>query len=656
LSRREWVYLLSLLVPFVLYDLALKAVSVTSRPGAGEQGITRIPELMRSDIFFDLGYALLWIGLFAVARSGISRWIVLVLFHTATMLLVILTTVAHQYFRENGTTLDFGIIAEWIPKFDEIVPILVHDVPLRAWVLLAAALFYAVCGPLLVSGTVEWWRGGRPRRGRRRRRTSPIGTSGTSFLSTFRPWLLPLGLLFVAFVFGFLSILSGSTTVARAPVVNVIQTGFEEAAEEARIEEINNSGAGLAVEFPPEDVSLQETPQTERRNVVLIHLESTRAQSVTPYNKDLKTMPFLDEISTMSSLLVDRNYVVVPRSSKASVSVNCGIEPPLYPGPEFEPGGIPARCLADLLKEKDYSTVFFASTSNAMDNFDNVARGFGYEEIYSSSEMNREGFQVTNTFGYEEDIMIEPSEEWLRERGYDKPFLAEYFTGTGHYGYECVPNRYGYERFSEDEELDRYHNCLRMLDFFLKNLFDQYKELGLYENTIFVIFGDHGEGFNEHGRSLHGDTIYEEGIWAPLIIHAPGLFEDGERSEGISSQIDILPTVVEMLGYEVKGGEYPGYSLLHPVPSERTLMFSCITNRKCMASIKGMEKYIYHYGDQPDEVFDLSKDPLEKQNLAERYSKEELEKRRTALLAWRSQVNAEYRGRTQYDEESQEEG
>jgi lipoteichoic acid synthase len=143
LSRREWVYLLSLLMPLVLYDLALKVVSVTSRPVGGEQGVTRIPELMRSDIFFDLGYALLWIGLFAVARSGVWRWIVIVLFHLATMFVVLLTTIAHQYFRENGTTLDYGMIAEWIPKFDEIVPILVHDVPLRAWVLLVAALFYA---------------------------------------------------------------------------------------------------------------------------------------------------------------------------------------------------------------------------------------------------------------------------------------------------------------------------------------------------------------------------------------------------------------------------------------------------------------------------------------------------------------------------------
>ncbi|MDQ3911876.1 MAG: sulfatase, partial [Actinomycetota bacterium] len=85
-----------------------------------------------------------------------------------------------------------------------------------------------------------------------------------------------------------------------------------------------------------------------------------------------------------------------------------------------------------------------------------------------------------------------------------------------------------------------------------------------------------------------------------------------------------------------------GYSLVRPVPEDRALMFSCFHERACLASIKGDEKYIYHYGNQPDEVFDLSNDPLEKNNLAESYSKEELDKRRKELLNWRSTVNATY--------------
>jgi lipoteichoic acid synthase len=98
-----------------------------------------------------------------------------------------------------------------------------------------------------------------------------------------------------------------------------------------------------------------------------------------------------------------------------------------------------------------------------------------------------------------------------------------------------------------------------------------------------------------------------------------------------------------MLGYEVKDGEYPGYSLLRPLPKDRTLNFSCFHENQCLASIKGSEKYIYHYGNQPEELFDLSKDPLEKNNLASERSKEEMDKRRQDLLEWRSSVNAEYR-------------
>src|SRR5918993_795599 len=67
LKRRDWVYVLSLLVPLVAYDLALKAYAVSSLPG--ERGLSRTLALMRSDAFFDLGYALLWIGL--------SAWVLL---------------------------------------------------------------------------------------------------------------------------------------------------------------------------------------------------------------------------------------------------------------------------------------------------------------------------------------------------------------------------------------------------------------------------------------------------------------------------------------------------------------------------------------------------------------------------------------------------
>ncbi len=80
--------------------------------------------------------------------------------------------------------------------------------------------------------------------------------------------------------------------------------------------------------------------------------------------------------------------------------------------------------------------------------------------------------------------------------------------------------------------INRYLNSVRNQDFFLKNLFEQYKELGLYEDTVFVLVGDHGEAFGEHGRFQHDNAIYEEGIKVPLIIHDPKRFENGTRLTG----------------------------------------------------------------------------------------------------------------------------
>ena len=127
MSLRDWVYLLSLLIPFVVYNLALKACEIALHPGA--HGLAPALNLMWSDVFFNLGYALLWIGLFAAVRRRPLHLVVTFLFHVATTLVVIATTVAYFYLLGYGTTLDYDTIAEWTPRFEKIQPTLVYAIP-----------------------------------------------------------------------------------------------------------------------------------------------------------------------------------------------------------------------------------------------------------------------------------------------------------------------------------------------------------------------------------------------------------------------------------------------------------------------------------------------------------------------------------------------
>ena len=607
----------------MVYNLALKAYDVVVAWRSGGTGFARALKLMRSDVCFNLGYTFLWLGLFAAARRGPLRRAMVALFHVTSILVAFVRTGAHQYFQKTGTMLDYDVVALWAPRFGEIKPML--KVPFPTRILLAISLCYATLGPWLVTRAVG-------------RRGKCSGRSETPKISSWDP----LKFFLLASFFGALSLPTGPGTpgagrsLARDPLVNLILTGVKE----ARAGGDGLYSTGRVAEHPTAGAGLVETPRTEKRNVVLIHLESTRARSVTPYNEDLETTPFLDGLAK-DSLLAERAYTTVPNTLKASISVNCGIEPDLRPGVEAKAGGVSARGLPDLLKEQGYRTVFFQSSTENFENFGDIAKDLGYEEYFPLESMDTGGFERSNYFGYEDDIMLKPSEEWLGKRAAE-PFVAKYLTGTAHHDYE-LPVRYGRKDFSEDEQLDRYLNCLRYQDFFVKNLFEQYQRLGLYENTIFVIYGDHGEGFGEHGRYVHENNPYEEGLRVPLIIHDPKRFQGGQRVEGLSNHTDILPTVLDLLGYEVKNGKLPGYSLLRPIPEERTLFFSCFNKDKCLASLQGTKKHIHHYGNQPDELFDLSKDPLERQNLAGEHPKE-AEERRDELLAWRSRIDAMYGG------------
>lgn len=621
LTRHDWAYLLTLLVPLAVYNLALKTASVLTQEG--DTGIVAVLKLVRSDLLFNVGYLVLWIGLFAVFRWGVARGVVLAVFHAVSLLVVMVTTVAYQYLVATGSTLDYGVIVFYLRTFGEIRDIVTSTAPAYVWFVLVLALLYGLFGPWIVAWLFAV-------------RGQPTRDTGASVsrIASAGLCLTAAGLL------GF-SLSPGAVDTNRSfslsPPVNVMLTGFRAQGRELGIEK-----GDAAVESPVEHIKLRETSRTEKRNVVLISLESTRARSVTPYNEDLETTPFLDKLSK-KSIFAERAYSTFPHTSKALTSVNCGIYPdPLTEISEAEPHGIPARCLPTLLAEQGYNTAYFQSATGKFEDRPQLTENFGYEYFQALEGMDKEGFERAGYLGYEDDIMLKPSRNWLEKNGTKGPFLAMYDTITPHHEY-LAPTRYGRKDFAEDKVLNRYQNSVRYVDFFVKNLIDQYKSMGLYEDTVFVILGDHGEAFGEHGVKGHDGVPYEEGLKIPLMIVDP------QRPEGLEIdadtpvlQTDVVPTLVEMLGYEATNGDYPGKSMLGTLPKDRTFFFNCRPDPLCTTRLEGYRKYIYNYGTKPDEVYDLKEDPLEKNNLIAQTSAGDLERWRGELLKWRSNTAAMY--------------
>jgi arylsulfatase A-like enzyme len=619
LDRRDFVYVLSLLVPVVAYDLAIKIVGILSDyPSAGVLGGLR---LLRSDILFDLGYALVWIGLFAVSR-GILRRVVLVLFHASAILVVVIGTCAYQYFRSTGTTLDYPLVAYYLAKPGEAEGAVASAVPSAMWLVLLAALLYALVGPMLIARGLGRSGSTARRSGRELTRreflSAGVGAAAGAFL--LKESLLPD------------EAAGAGASFSRAPISNLVATRLEEAEMQAASQRID-------ARHPLAHARLEPTPHTRRRHVALIHLESVRERSVTPYEDTYETMPYLAALAK-HSLLVQRAYTTIPHTSKAIVSVNSGLYPsPLTDIVEAEAGGIPARCLAELLAEQGYNTAWFQSATRTFEDRPQLVENFGYATFQAYQSMRTEGFQRANYLGYEDDIMLGPSRRWLDENAGD-PTLVMFLGVTPHHQY-LAPKRYGHKRFAQRDGFNRYLNAIRYDDFWIRNIIWMYKELGLYEDTIFVIYGDHGEGFGEHGRYQHDGVIWEEGLRVPLVIHDPASFDGGARVEGPAHLIDFAPTVVDMLGFDVVDGEYPGRSLLD-LPEDRILRFGCRPDLLSTAMIRGWEKYIYHFGNRPEEFYNLAKDPLEQNNLATRAGREELDWRRKDLLEWHAETTAAY--------------
>lgn len=569
-----------------------------------------------SSVFFQAGLALFCSGTLLLVRGRRSRQAWTFALQALVIGVMAVETACHVYFLKTGATLDWPLFAYSVARPHDVL--LIGDDAVEPWVrrflLLSAGL--VVLAP---------WLAGRHAR---RRKANPAVIERTRPLA----WAMALcGLPLAALGLLPNTVQALDASTARDPVLNLVASGARE------LERRFGQGSASAREF--ELQIARTTPRSTRQpNVVIVLLESTRATATSLFPPFYDTTPFLKELAG-KSLVATRFHAPMPQTKKALQHVLCGWNASHSVRPQSFSLGLNQRCLPNLLREQGYKTVFIQTADEAFDQRPRVAFSMGFERFIGPRSYSHEGFERANSLGFDDESMLPPSREWLIKNG-DKPFLATYLTVAPHL--VCKPlTRHGRRHFVDDPDFDCYLNNLRHDDFFVRGLIEQYRALGLLDHTLFVITADHGEAFSEHWRRGHGDTPWEEALHTPFLLYDPtGVRVKPGQLTTPATELDIEPTLLELLGFRVTKGELDGSSLFH-LPPDRMLHMSCSCEDNCLASLQGDSKFIYYHWRHAPELFDLAADPLEKHDLsAER--PEIVLQRQAEVLEWDRQIRSVY--------------
>ncbi|MDN5771012.1 MAG: sulfatase-like hydrolase/transferase [Microlunatus sp.] len=623
----DWFYLASLLVPAALFDLTMSWLRVGSQYAA-PTGWSALAQL-RSDLLAHAGFALLWVVGFTVLRTGWRRILLLVACQLSVATYLVFAVAAHSYYRKSGSVLDAGGLKMMLES-----PTVTRDLAAsetssaHLWLLTAVAA-YAIGGPALIY--LLRYRG-RANSGRFLPGVGVLASPGQQ--RSARPRRL-----------AFLAGATAAVLVAASAVPTF--SGAGAFSRNRAIDVALELGSGLleseraSAERPalaPARLTRIGGSAARPKNVVLITMESLRWEATSLDDPGRDTTPFLAELAERS-IVAENAYTVVPHTSKAVTATNCGYVPPLDTKlTESEPAGLPSACLPALLGAHGYRSAFFQSAVGQFERRPDLIKNLGYDSFHPVDDLPTAGFGRANYFGWEDDIMLEPSRDWLRSAG-SEPFLLTYLTVTGHHDYR-LPTTFPAEKLAEDEELDNYLNAARYVDRFVSKVFDLLAEEGHADDTMVVVIADHGEGFGEHGLRQHDNTIYNEGIKVPYLVYDP----TDQRPRTVRrpvSTMSVPETIAETLGYRMADG-----LVREPALWDKTgggpVRSSCQSDNRCLAVIDGSTKYVHHFGNRPDEVFDLASDPGERHNLISDADPARLRELRSDLLHWRSEVRAEY--------------
>jgi len=409
-------------------------------------------------------------------------------------------------------------------------------------------------------------------------------------------------------------------------------------------------GTGVRVKLPiltdeerfDDAWAFEREPFAPRLNVVLFIFESLSWKATDVYVPGLGTTPYLGELAK-SGQVVEDFYTVVPHTTKALVPILAGYYPYLEQAPkEATPGLLPRKSLATILEDQGYATAFF-QPANDFERRPDLVRNLGYGVFRNLFSLPQEGFDDVNYFGKEEAMMLEPSLAWVDgQKG--QPFFLTYLTLSSHHQYGFPKSYRPVDFDAADPVRDRYLNAVHYTDGFLRSVTAAFEARHLTEKTLFLIIGDHGEAFGEHGGYQHNQILWEEGLRTMAVLFAPSFLPGGRTIEGVRSILDVVPTACDAVGLRLVQGRFLGESLLRPVSPQRKLFFSGWSGSETLAMREGPVKVIYHPPSGLTEVYDNSTDAFDQRDLAGQgpYAKDFLDQRKNEMLRWKAVVDFQY--------------
>ncbi|MHC4790804.1 MAG: sulfatase-like hydrolase/transferase [Planctomycetota bacterium] len=350
-------------------------------------------------------------------------------------------------------------------------------------------------------------------------------------------------------------------------------------------------------------------------NVLLISIDTCRADYLGCYGFGRKITPNIDTIA-QESIVFKNALTPIPLTLPAHSSMLTGTYPPYHKVHDNlnHRLGLHNLTLAEILGGQGYATGAIVSTF-VLDKQFGISQGFdSYNDKFEQpigprDDKERRGGEASH-------LACSYLEQHKRE-----PFFLFLHYFDPHVDYEPP------EPFATTYANNLYAGEIAYVDHCLAQVIDKLKSLDLYDSTLIIIVGDHGEGLSEHGEAYHGYYVYESMMKVPFIIRPPG-YGKPKTVDDVVSLVDVVPTILGYLGIDipthVQGKDLSVYSQRKPPsnPGRYVYIESLWPTKYGCNPLIGVvtERWKYIDTTRP-ELYDLHQRPLEVNNLVEKEAK-----------------------------------